>query len=415
MATPAKPSGQAGFSLASARQMSTVSKFTLEDPEELLYPNEDPENGISYDLNWSICGSGVVPQGLAFRNLRAPQLSAAGGVSSMGEPKSLPFSKEIDREVTEGLGEHGIKLYVQDMALGALLANEVPVRIVTDSAAAALMFKNLCSTTRTVHLQEYQEAVCVLLLGNQKSGGEPFISVDGKEKTVYMGGTINASQLVPVLAELSTDAFLQKGVLPLWGAGDTECVYLSSGFEEGATVKHGFAYSPSGFCRMFMGSVAGDGSVVSEYTLMPNSLPLPKAIVMFADDATNAIPAASALDPAQAAFYYAGACAPAGCSEFEAAAQLVMQLAGQVPFYMVNAAAFSDPAAMRQAAAALPGKAGGPACSLGLKAIEVPGGAAAASGEAAEATAQALTDKVASRCKSLDAVLAAGPPVSKKE
>lgn len=395
--------------------MSTVSKFTLEDPEELLFPNEDPENGISYDLNWSICGSGVVPQGLAFRNLRTPQLEAAGGPSSLSAPKSLPFSKDIDREVTEGLGEHGIKLYVQDMALGALLANEVPVRIVTDSAAAALMFKNLCSTTRTVHLQEYQEAACVLLLANQKSGGEPFISVDGKQKTVYMGGTMNASSLVPALAELSTDAFLQKGVLPLWGSGDADCVFLSSGFENDSVVKHGFAYSSAGFCRMFMGSVAGDGSVNSEYSLMPNSLGLPKAVIMFADDASMAIPAASELSPAQAAFYYAAACAPAGCSQFEAAAQLVMQMAGKVTFYMVNKAAFTDEALMKDAAASLAGQKGGSACALGIKEVTVSGGAPAASGAAAEATAKALSDKVASRCKTLDAVLAAGPPLPKKE
>mmetsp|Transcript_62794 Transcript_62794/g.130561 ORF Transcript_62794/g.130561 Transcript_62794/m.130561 type:complete len:442 (-) Transcript_62794:87-1412(-) len=394
-----------------SRSFSSVSSFTLEDPEEMIYPNEDPANGLSYDLNWSICGSGVVPQGLAFRNLKSAQLQAAGGLNSIEAPQELPFSKEIDKEVTEGLGENGLTLYVQDMALGALLANEVPVRIVSDSAAAASMFKDLCSTTRPRYLPEYQEAACVLLLSKTKFG--PFVSTDPKEKTIYVGGTINASAVVPALQQFTTDAFLEKGVLPLWGSGGADAVFLSDGFEDGATVKHGFAYSSAGFCRMFMGSVSSDGSVVSEYSAMPNSLELPKAVVMFADDASNTLPAASQLSAAQAAFYYVSSCAPAGCTKFEAAAQVVMQMAESVPFYMVNKAAFSDKQSALDAARDLPGKSGGSADALGLKVVDVSGASAQATGAEFEAGAKALADKVASLCKSLDAVVAAGPSVPK--
>ncbi len=90
-------------------------------------------------------------------------------------------------------------------------------------------------------------------------------------------------------------------------------------------------------------------------------------------------------------------------------------MANKVPFYMVNKAAFADEALVKEAAASLPGQKGGSACALGIKVVEVPGGGAAASGAEAEATAKKLVDKVAGRCKSLDAVLAAGPPVPKKK
>ena len=97
------------------------------------------EEGVSYELNWSICGSGVVPLGKAFRNMRLPELAAVGDSCGSGAPSEASFAS-VEKEVTGALGGSSTTLYVQDCALGTVLSNEVPVRIVTDNAAAAAMF-----------------------------------------------------------------------------------------------------------------------------------------------------------------------------------------------------------------------------------------------------------------------------------
>ena len=276
-----------------ARQLSGAA-FELDPPEETMWPNEKPAEGVSYDLNWSICGSGVVPLGKAFRNMRLPELKAAGGSAATAAPAEVAFAT-VEKEVKGVLGSSSATLYVQDCALGTVLGNEVPVRIVTDSAAAAAMFKTLCAAARTVPLPEYSEDVTVL---HTSAASSPYISSSKPKKTVLMGGSFNAGALVKHIAAISGDAFLARGVLPMFGAGADNVVYLSAGFESGAVVSSGFSYSSAGFCRLYAGTVAADGSVAAAGGL-PNSLPLPKAVVMFANDATGAIPAASVLDAAQ--------------------------------------------------------------------------------------------------------------------
>ena len=276
-----------------ARQLSGAA-FELDPPEETMWPNEKPAEGVSYDLNWSICGSGVVPLGKAFRNMRLPELKAAGGSAATAAPAEVAFAK-VEQEIKGVLGSISATLYVQDCALGTVLGNEVPVRIVTDSAAAAAMFKTLCAAARTVPLTEYSEDVTVL---HTSTASSPYISSSKPKNTVLMGGSFNAGALVKHIAAISGDAFLARGVLPMFGAGADNVVYLSAGFESGAVVSSGFSYSSAGFCRLYAGTVAADGSVAAAGGL-PNSLPLPKAVVMFANDATGAIPAASVLDAAQ--------------------------------------------------------------------------------------------------------------------
>ena len=49
----------------------------------------------------------------------------------------------------------------------------------------------------------------------------------------------------------------------------------------------------------FLQQPKSDGTVADEYTLMPNSVDYPKAVVMFANDASATIPPASKLTPEQ--------------------------------------------------------------------------------------------------------------------
>eukprot|EP00802_Teleaulax_amphioxeia_P005228 Tamp_05232.p1 GENE.Tamp_05232~~Tamp_05232.p1 ORF type:complete len:422 (+),score=124.54 Tamp_05232:2-1267(+) len=395
-ARPAFP-GTAG---GGARRLSGAA-FQLEPPEETVWPNEKPADGVSYELNWSICGSGVVPLGKAFRNMRLPELAAAGGSGDTTAPAEVAFAS-VEKEVKGALGDSSTTLYVQDCALGTVLGNEVPVRIVTDNAAAAAMFKTLCAAARTVPLPEYEEDVTVL---HTSGASSPYIASSKAKKTVLMGGSFNAGALVQHIAAISGDAFMARGVLPMFGAGADNVVYLSAGFESGAVVPNGFSYSSAGFCRLYGGSAAADGSVAAAGSL-PNSLPLPKAVVMFANDATGAIPAASVLDAAQAAFYYVGACAPAGVTNMQAAASLMLELGGKTKVYMINKAAYGSEAEMRDAAKAAVGQSGS-AGALGLKVITA--------GSADQATidkmAQSLTSAVTGKVKGNEAVIKAGPPV----
>jgi hypothetical protein len=282
------------FSLAGNSRPLSGAAFQLEPPEDTVWPNEKPDAGVSYELNWSICGSGVVPLGKAFRNLRLPELMAAGGSSDTSTPEEVAFGS-VEKEVKSALGDSSTTLYVQDCALGTVLGNEVPVRIVTDNAAAAASFKTLCAAARTVPLPEYEEDVTVLL---SSAASSPYIASNKGKKMVLMGGSFNAGALIKHIEAISSDAFLARGVLPMFGSGADNVVYLGPGFESGAVVQHGFSFSGAGFCRLYAGSAAADGSVAPAGSL-PNSLPMPKAVVMFANDATGAIPAASVLDAAQ--------------------------------------------------------------------------------------------------------------------
>lgn len=274
----------------STRRRLSGSAFQLDPPEEtMMVASGKPEEGVDYELNWSLCGSGVVPLGKAFRNMRLAELSAAGGSANTADPKEVSFESVL-KEVKGVLGDSSTTLYVQDCALGTVLANEIPVRIVTDNAAVAAAFKTFCAAARTVPLPQYEEDVTVLHTSTAKS---PYIASDKKQKTVLMGDSFNVEALVKHIEAISGDAFLARGVLPMFGAGADNIVYLDKGFQSGAAVKYGFSFSSAGFCRLY----GADGSS------LPNSLPLPKAVVMFANDATGAIPAASALDAAQVSIF----------------------------------------------------------------------------------------------------------------
>lgn len=382
---------------------------TVEKPDAtIIFPRENASKGLSYELNWSLCGSGVVPQGKSFRNLKVAELAKLGGTSKEDVPKAVPWTSALEQEVTAYLGSENVTRYVQDSALGALLSNEVPVRIVSDSAAATLNFKTWLSTTKTIPLPQFQEAVTVLVAANFTSKG-PIISYGPKSKMIIIAGTANLEPLLDFFPQASAEAFLALNVLPLWGSLVGGNFFVSKGFDANATIKHGTAFSAAGFCRLFMGSIA-NGKVKDEYKAFPNSLPLPKSVVFFANDATAVIPPAAKLTAAQAAFYYVAACSPPGVANFSAAARLVAALGAKSEVYLVNRGAFATAAAADAAALTLPGKKGS-AGALGLEVVSVEGETKAPAAGAAATTAKALQTAVDTRCKGLDAIIAAGPKI----
>jgi hypothetical protein len=244
------------------RQMSAA--VTVEKPDAtVVFPRENPAGGINYQLNWSLCGSGVVPQGKSFRNLKISELSKLGGLTKSDAPKVVPWSAALEQEVTAYLGSDTITRYVQDSALGALQTNEVPVRLVTDSAATALEFKTWLSATKVVPLPKYKEAVTVLIAVGLSTKG-PIISYDAKSKTIVVAGTSSLEKLLDFFPQASVEAFVGLNVLPLWGSLVSNNLFTSKGFDTDATIKHGVAYSAAGFCRLFMGSITGGKVKVSK-------------------------------------------------------------------------------------------------------------------------------------------------------
>ena len=284
---------------AQQRRGFAQKAFTVDAAEERTFPNEKPEEGNSYALNWSLNDSGVTPFEGAFRNLKPSALAAAGGTLSLAEPKEVKFTKKpLYKSVIAKLESR--VLYVQDSALGTLADNELHVRIISDNAATVAPFKALCATARSGDLTVYKEDVTVLsLTAEDTEWGQEFVASSKAEKVIVMHGQLNANTLIKHMSVITTDAFLAKGVLPLWGSGGPEVVYLSAGFESVSHIQHGFAWSEAGFCRLLMGQSDASGSVTNLYDAVPNRIPAPKNVVMFADDASATIPAASELDPAQ--------------------------------------------------------------------------------------------------------------------
>ena len=70
----------------------------------------------------------------------------------------------------------------------------------------------------------------------------------------------------------------------------------------------------------------------------------------------------------QAAFYYVGACAPAGTTHMEPAADLMLELGGKTQVYMINKAAYASEAEACDAAKSVVGQSGS-AGALGLKVV----------------------------------------------
>ena len=246
----------AQHNVATEGQRHMSATVTVEKPDAtIIFPRENPAAGLSYELNWSLCGSGVVPQGKSFRNLKSAELVKLGGLAKSDSPQVVAWTSTLEQEVTGYLGSENITRYVQDSALGALLVNEVPVRIVSDSASAALEFKTWLSTTKLVPLPRFKEAVTVLVAVGLSTKG-PIISYDAKSKTIIIAGTSNLEKLLDFLPQASTEAFVGLNVLPLWGSLVDNNLFVSKGFDTNAAIKHGVAYSAAGFCRLFMGSIA---------------------------------------------------------------------------------------------------------------------------------------------------------------
>jgi hypothetical protein len=240
----------------SARSRGAKTFSVQQDELSFVWTGDSPKQGVSYDLNWSLCKVGVVGLGPSFRNLRADDLKAKGGSVKSDAPKVVAWDKEIDRELKAQLGSAEATRYVQDAALGAMAANEVTVRMVSDSPAAALAFRTLMSRTKPADVSDWVSEASVLHVSSLGSRGS-IITYNKKANQILMAGSFNAGALVDMLSSSTTDLFLNKGVLPLWGPGDAGgTVYCSTGFDAGsAKVKSGFAISGSGCCRLFMGSV----------------------------------------------------------------------------------------------------------------------------------------------------------------
>lgn len=148
-----------GASRGRFRALSAYPVFH-ETKEWGIFPNE--REGNEYWVNWSLTVDGITPVGDAYRNARLPILASRlpakieGAAVELTSPRYLgeyamaeagdAISLDAFQEAFENQVEHfesGIEMFVEDAGLGSLASTRIPARLVTDSAAAALIVRAL--------------------------------------------------------------------------------------------------------------------------------------------------------------------------------------------------------------------------------------------------------------------------------
>ena len=129
-----------------------------------VFPRE--AEGNVYSVNWSLTEEGVVPKGDAFRNARVALLTSrlstkvADGKVDVKSPAYTGKYEIVEAgdtishddfeallEAQQGYLSSGIDLFVEDGAICASTADRLGVRVVTDSAASALIAKSMLIST----------------------------------------------------------------------------------------------------------------------------------------------------------------------------------------------------------------------------------------------------------------------------
>jgi hypothetical protein len=139
---------------------------TIQTEEWSLWPRES--EGNIYAVNLSMTEDGVVPANCAFRNARLqlltnkigakvqsgkieaakPQYFGTYKVNESGDSISHDEFSEMFNTKTDHLTEN--ELYVEDAVLGAYNSMRNGVRVTTENAAVALIFRTLMVSSRFV-------------------------------------------------------------------------------------------------------------------------------------------------------------------------------------------------------------------------------------------------------------------------
>lgn len=158
----------------SSRRVSRVNsrviqarKFSAVAEEHGIFPRE--HEGNNYDVNWSLTEDGVVPTGDAFRNARTALLGTRlskkveGGKIELTKPVysgAYAVKEAGDAIVHDAFNEllvsqqgylsSGVELFIEDAGIGASALLRVGTRVVTDSAAAAIISRTLMVSLYTL-------------------------------------------------------------------------------------------------------------------------------------------------------------------------------------------------------------------------------------------------------------------------
>ena len=136
------------------------SRFSTAAQEKTYFPRES--EGNIYSVNWSLTEDGVVPTGDAYRNARLPLLvsrlssKVESGKITLTSPKytgKFTLVEAGDKISHDDFNEllqtqqtylsHVKEMFVEDASLGSSSLSRVGVRVVTDSAAVALIARDL--------------------------------------------------------------------------------------------------------------------------------------------------------------------------------------------------------------------------------------------------------------------------------
>lgn len=154
-----------GIALRNKKAIS-IRKFSVTNNEFLVFPRES--EGNIYSVNYSLTEDGVTPVGDAFRNARLPVLvnrlnvKLQNNVAELTKPVYFgDFKVEEagdgithdafteDFNLLAGHLSSGVTLFVEDGGIGAHNKTRLGVRVTSDDAATALIFRKLLVSLQT--------------------------------------------------------------------------------------------------------------------------------------------------------------------------------------------------------------------------------------------------------------------------
>ncbi|CAA7406617.1 unnamed protein product [Spirodela intermedia] len=330
---------------------------------EVLFWHCSP--GVSYGLNWSLAGRGVIVKDKAFYNLKSSDLQKHGAktvdrlsglpihvrgdaVSGPSEISKAQFGKLL-KQVTTHISSVS-NIFVQDGAIGSSSKCDAKVRMISDCPSAALSLANVVWNTPARAVSHDSSPLTVYIatsispktgeilgLGSQSSNG--FVAADIERSSLILCGKAfaDADGVKDALAALSAPVWIASCSLP--SSSFFFDVWLSMKL---VTMLQnptpGVVLSSEGVAPLFQTGLSDGASLLKN----------PSSLVFASADSSGVLPSAAKLSPGQAAYHFlagyqdgkfapAYSPGPSPISPLDLAKALLSHVKdGEVPSFLIN-------------------------------------------------------------------------------
>ncbi|KAK3143841.1 hypothetical protein QOZ80_4AG0305650 [Eleusine coracana subsp. coracana] len=354
------------------------SQWAYHRSSERLSPNRDQE--VSYGLNWSIAGRGVVVKDKVFYNLETSELQKGGAtyieclsgiplhvrgnvVSGVPDVSKGQFAKLL-KLVTFHLSSIS-SLYVQDGAIGSSTECNAKVRVISDNPSAAMLLSNVLwkvsdraishdTSPLTIYAASSISSNVKTVLGSGAQYGNGFAVADIERSSLILCGKAFADLTVvkDALTALTAPIFSARGGLPVPGwflsfGGSVVLLFAPVDIIRSCSEIQNVLLSLD--CGVVISSKESTVLFPIKARREPKLSSRATSVIIVSSDSTDAIPSVSKLSPGQAAYhflagYHDGRFVPAysnGPSPAEPlalASSLFSHLKeDDIPAYMINA------------------------------------------------------------------------------